>query len=234
MDTNAVDASSCLLDHSHRNNESVELQERRNSIHFQGGGSNAESNDAESSHPPSSETGSADRQNQARSNEIPSPVPERIQENNIEEFSTNVVQIPSLARKFGGIAIFILACGMVLILGAVEFLCFLWFANSGNSFWHSIILQDWLIKAVTISSEVIKQAVTFQLGVAGSILAALALERFQVPLSQLASTLIMRAGTESGQLLSLSRRRFYRRYFNSNELGMSSYVLMATIILGLI
>jgi hypothetical protein len=109
-----------------------------------------------------------------------------------------------------------------------------WFANSGNSFWHSIIVRDWLVKAVTISSEMIKQAVTFQLGVAGAILAALALERFQVPLPQLASISIMRAGTGSGQLLFLSRKIFHRHFFNSKKIGMTGMVFVATTILGLI
>ncbi|RFU23607.1 hypothetical protein B7463_g12729, partial [Scytalidium lignicola] len=238
MDAQTVDASSCLLDQTHPDNEAVELQERRTSTPSERRANNTARDNAENSHHPSVETEPTNSQNQVKSSEmsspVPSPVPERVQENNRDEVPTNVIRNPSLARKFGKMAIGILVCGMMLILGAVGFLCFFWFANSKNSFWNSIILRDWLVKAVTISSEVIKQAVTFQLGVAGAILAALSLERFQVPLSQLASISIMRAGGGSGQLLFLSRKRFHRHFFNSNEVGMSTPVLMATIILGLI
>ena len=168
---------------------------------------------------------------QAQSNETTHPEEQHKTE---EETMMLIRGIPSISRKLGKMAIFILLSGTLLILIAIGFLAFLWFANSENSLWHSIIVRDWLVKASTISSEVVKQAVTFQLGIVGAVLAALALERFQVSLPDVAAVSMMRAGTGSGQLVSLLRKRLHRRCFTNKQFGISFLVLTSTTILGMI
>lgn len=159
------------------------------------------------------------------------PTQERTDE---DKEATSRTSTPSVARKFSKMAIVMLILGTILILATLGFLAFLWFAGPKSRLWHEVITRDWLVKAVTISTEIIKQAVTFQLGVVSAMLAALALERFQVPLPQVASISMMRAGTGSGQLLSLSKHRFHRQCFKTTQIGITTLILTATTIFALI
>ena len=89
-----------------------------------------------------------------------------------------------------------------VILGAVSFTRFLWFVRYNNRTWHAIIVHDWLTESVTILAEAIKQAVNFQIGIGGAMLAALAIERGEVLLQNAASLTTMHNGLRSGKLLS--------------------------------
>jgi hypothetical protein len=114
---------------------------------------------------------------------------------------------PTFAKKYGKTAVTILLTGPLLILGSIGFLAFLWFANYNNPTWHAIMVHDWLTKAITICSEVIKQAINLQAGIASAMLAALALERFEVLLPSTASVAMMRSGTGSGKVYSLAKKQ---------------------------
>lgn len=95
----------------------------------------------------------------------------------------------------------ILLAGSVLILAAVGVLSFLWFADASNSTWKETILRDWLTRAIAISAEVLKQAMTFQTGIMVAMLASLVLERSEATLPHLASFTMMRATAGSGTIV---------------------------------
>ena len=139
---------------------------------------------------------------------------------------------PPWMQRFGKTAIAVLILGTAVILSAVSFTGFLWFASFDNRTWHAIMIRDWLTESVTILAEVIKQAVNFQIGIGGAMLAALALERGEVSLGNAASMTMMRIGLGSGKLLTLSKKQFRRE----NAMGRSSsaipyLIFLETIIL---
>lgn len=108
---------------------------------------------------------------------------------------------PNWSRKLGKFSICILILGTIVILGALSFTAFLWFSNTQNSSWHSIIVANRLTLSTTILGEIIKQAVAFQIGVAGAMLAAMAFERGEVFLRHAAEMTTMRAGIGAGNLV---------------------------------
>ena len=113
-----------------------------------------------------------------------------------EAAGIEIVEIarPKWMRRLGKMAVTILMFGTAVILSAVSFTGFLWFASHNNRTWHAIIVRDWLTESVTILAEAIKQAVNFQVGIGGAMLAALALERGEVLLGDAASLTMMRNG----------------------------------------
>ncbi|KAK4174808.1 hypothetical protein QBC36DRAFT_191436 [Triangularia setosa] len=72
-------------------------------------------------------------------------------------------------------------------------LSFMWLADTSNFVWRSMMVNNWLNTAVVICTEVLKQAVSFQLGTMVAMLAALALERFEVLLLYTAFFSMIRA-----------------------------------------
>lgn len=105
--------------------------------------------------------------------------------------------------KLGLWAILFLSIGTVFLLAAFGFLCFLWLGNQENTFWRKVTASNWLVTAVTICAEVIKQTIGFQIGVAVAMTAALALETSQALYPTVASLAVMRATAGSGTVLSL-------------------------------
>ncbi|KAK0738841.1 hypothetical protein B0T18DRAFT_450720 [Schizothecium vesticola] len=93
--------------------------------------------------------------------------------------------------------------GSVLILAAVGVLSFLWFADASNSTWKETLLQDWLTRAIAISAEVLKQAMTSQGGIMVAMLASLLLERSEATLPHLAFFTMMCATAGSGTIVVL-------------------------------
>lgn len=139
-------------------------------------------------------------------------------------------QEQSLTRRFGKLGIFILVAGNVVIAGSIAFLAFLWFSDYHNPTWHSIVVQDWLVQAVSIASEAIKQSVTFQIGVIGAMMAALVLERLEASLFDSASLSMMRAGTGPAQLFNMAMGRLHRRHFRGRRFGLTTMILTSVII----
>ena len=145
------------------------------------------------------------------------------------------IQRPSWVKQLGKMAIFILILGTAVIIGAISFTGFLWFASYDNRTWHTIIVRDWLTESITILSESIKQAVNFQVGIGGAMLAALALERGEVLLGNAASLTMMRNGLGSGKLLSLSKQQLKgKKIMKSSSSTVPFLVLLETMILAFI
>ncbi|KAI3321479.1 hypothetical protein HD806DRAFT_502678 [Xylariaceae sp. AK1471] len=99
--------------------------------------------------------------------------------------------------KLGILAIVTLLLAPLLTLGAVAVLSFLWFGNVNAPWWQYIVSGHSLSRTVAIVIEVFRQASSFQLGVAVAMLAALALESFEVTLPSMASVTMMRATASS-------------------------------------
>ena len=154
-----------------------------------------------------------------------------------EVTDVDIVEIarPPWLKQLGKMAITILMLGTVVILGAVSFTGFLWFASYNNRTWHAIIVRDWLTESVTILAEAIKQAVNFQIGIGGAMLAALALERGEVLLGNAASLTMMRNGLGSGKLLSLSKKQLRnRKAMEGSSFTIPCLILLETKILAFI
>ena len=146
-----------------------------------------------------------------------------------------VVPPPTWTQKLGKLGIFVLSAGTVVMLAALSFLAFLWLADYGNPTWHSIVIRNWLTKAVTICSEALKQAVTFQIGVCSAMLAALALERFEVLLPQVVAISMMRASIGSGNILSLRKQQVEGKKITRGwNISLPSLAALTATILALI
>ena len=142
---------------------------------------------------------------------------------------------PPWVKRLGKMAIVVLILGTAVILGAVSFTGFLWFASYNNRTWHAIIVRDWLTESVTILAEIIKQAVNFQIGVGGAMLAALALERGEVLLRNAASLTMMRDGLGSGKLLILSKKHLRSwKTMKGSSFTILCLILLETMILAFI
>ena len=63
-----------------------------------------------------------------------------------------------------------------LVLAVAAFLSFLWYSDTSNTTWHTIMLRGWATRLVTVSSLLVRTAVDFQGGVAAAMLGALILE----------------------------------------------------------
>lgn len=142
-----------------------------------------------------------------------------------------VPQRPSCLRQLGKMAIFTLILGTLVILLALSFTAFLWFANISNPTWHAIVVRDWLTEATTILSEAIKQALNVQVGVCGAMLAALALERGEISLGHAASLTTMRNGLGSSKVLRLSKIQFQSRKAANGPIVIPLLVILETVIL---
>ncbi|KIX05647.1 uncharacterized protein Z518_03619 [Rhinocladiella mackenziei CBS 650.93] len=97
-------------------------------------------------------------------------------------------------RKLGWWSTIVLAISSTVILAILAFITFLWQADSGNSFWLSIMARNWGPRTVSISTFFLRSAVDFQAGIAAAMLAALALEAHGARLHNVASLSIMRSG----------------------------------------
>jgi len=93
------------------------------------------------------------------------------------------------------------------------------------------MVRDWLTKAITIISEVIKQLISFQIRIAGAMLAALALERFKVLMPHTALMTIMPSNKGSGKIWSLAKKQVKTiKYISWKNISL----LVLTILLGVI
>ena len=121
------------------------------------------------------------------------------------------------------------------VVGHITFTGFLWFASYNNRTWHAIIVRDWLTESVPLLAEAVKQAVNFQVGIGGAMLAALALERGEVLLGDAASLTMMRNGLGSGTLLSLSKKQLRsRKAMKGSSSTISCLILLEANILAFI
>ncbi|KAK6538491.1 Mitochondrial outer membrane protein iml2 [Orbilia ellipsospora] len=104
---------------------------------------------------------------------------------------------PSFIEKVGNFTFFILPVGMVFNLLCLAWFAFLWWGSSEIQFWQRIVIDGWLIRAISLPASALRLAISLQAGICLSMLAALALEKLSVPFSEVASVSMMRAGTPS-------------------------------------
>ena len=99
---------------------------------------------------------------------------------------------PTLVGRLGYYTIATTLGGTIVIVAALAFICFLHTGNGDNSTWRNIMTTGWTARSITLTSLAIRVVVTAQAAGATSMLAALALSRFEVPLIRSAAMSMMR------------------------------------------
>lgn len=158
-----------------------------------------------------------------------SGIPGKIQESPMaKQPHTSPLPAPTLSRKdrLGICTILFFTVGTALLLAAWGCLCFFWFGNDTNTLWRKVTAGDWLIKAVTICAEVIKQAISFQIGAAIAMAAAIALETFNVLYQHAASLTMMRATASSGTVWILLWHQIVGVYSARTKKSLSLLLLV--------
>ncbi|KZL71991.1 hypothetical protein CT0861_01230 [Colletotrichum tofieldiae] len=113
--------------------------------------------------------------------------------------------VDRLQHGLGNIGLATIGGGTTLVLGILGFLLFLWAgegAQDGNGapdFWRSIILGQHITQAITLSTVLLRIAITAQASIYTSLIAGVVLERHGVPLSRVAEVSIIRC-TNDGPL----------------------------------
>lgn len=120
----------------------------------------------------------------------------------------------------------------LLIPTAVGFLAFLWsYRNGGNvnSTFYRIVVGGWIVQAVTITSVVLRFAVSTSAGIATSMLAALALEVQGTNLRSAASVSILRFVNSGPQSLLLDLKHSWKHNWRSS--ATASLLFLTTLLL---
>ncbi|KAK4194245.1 hypothetical protein QBC40DRAFT_302285 [Triangularia verruculosa] len=115
----------------------------------------------------------------------------------LEKTATSIRKL-SIGEKLGFWGIIITCTAPIFMLAAMGVLSFMWLADASNHAWRSMMVNNWLNTAVAICTEVLKQAMSFQLGIMIAMLAALALERSEVLLPYTAFFSMIRAAAGAG------------------------------------
>lgn len=98
----------------------------------------------------------------------------------------------TLYERFDWLALSVPVSASLCILGPLGFLWFLWRADASNSTWRSIAIDNWLTRAISLSSLIIRNSMTMQAGNATSMLL---IEKNEVLLLCAASVSMMRNAT---------------------------------------
>ncbi|KAK6510833.1 Mitochondrial outer membrane protein iml2 [Arthrobotrys conoides] len=104
----------------------------------------------------------------------------------------------SAANRIGSLSSLLFLGSSLFSIACMGWFAFLWWGTVDNSVWHSIVIRDWAVRAISLPSSVFRMAVTLQAGQCLSMLAALAIEKSVVPLPNLAAISMMRATTPGG------------------------------------
>ncbi|KAM7222535.1 hypothetical protein V8F06_002029 [Rhypophila decipiens] len=107
------------------------------------------------------------------------------------------------SRKLGYMTIGTLIICPLLILAAMAWIAFLWFASNNNGTRRLVLIENWLTRSVTVCTLVIRTAAGWLSGIGTAMLAALALEHGAVLLLDAAAVSIVRAAGGSGSLAPL-------------------------------
>jgi hypothetical protein len=128
-------------------------------------------------------------------------------------------------QRLGWYAITSLLLGMLITLGALGFLWFLWLGNN-NSIWQRIMIESLATRAVTVASLFIRASASVAAGVCTSMIAAVALEHgmFVFPKAAAVSSIRYLNGGPSDLLL-----QFWGRVKLRRELPTASFVLAMTL-----
>ncbi|RVD84298.1 uncharacterized protein DFL_006057 [Arthrobotrys flagrans] len=95
-------------------------------------------------------------------------------------------------RRVGYISLAILGLSFLIIIASVGFFCFLWYSSVENSIWQKIMVNEWATRAISLTSTALRWAVATQAALGLAMLAAVALERYDVPLANTADVSLMR------------------------------------------
>ena len=113
----------------------------------------------------------------------------------------------SFPARIGSLGLVIIVLATALLMASIAFLSFLWWSSNTGLVWRLIVLNDWATRSVTLTSLVIRFAVSTQATLAVSMLAALVLER-----------------TRRGVLLRNSVALSIMRYVNTGPLTSMPYL----------
>lgn len=114
-------------------------------------------------------------------------------------------------RRIGSFQLCILSLGTITIIGTTTFIGFVWGSDYDNNVWRNIILADWATRTVTVVSLIIRTIITAQAALCTSMLAALALQSFTVPIAHSAAVSLMRFENTGPLSLALVSLRWLRR-----------------------
>ncbi|KAK6543624.1 Mitochondrial outer membrane protein iml2 [Orbilia ellipsospora] len=103
----------------------------------------------------------------------------------------------SLSNRLGWSFVILLIGSSVFSVACMGWFAFLWWGTVENSVWHSIVINDWAVRAISLPSSAFRMAIAIQAGACLSMLAAIAIEKSYIPLPNIASISIMRATSPS-------------------------------------
>ncbi|KAG6361446.1 hypothetical protein INS49_009673 [Diaporthe citri] len=124
-----------------------------------------------------------------------------------------MIEFPKL-HKFSILATSTFVLANVTVPCCVAFIGFLWSNLDGtqnNGTWLKIVLNGWISKSVTISSMVLRVAVSAQAGIATSMLASVIMETKGVALHRSAAVNALRYVNNAPQSLTIALRDTYSR-----------------------
>ena len=111
-----------------------------------------------------------------------------------------------LISRLGKFSAAVLLSSFPVSLGCVAFFTFLWAADSDNAVWRKIVLSGWTTRSITISSLALRWATAAQAVTCTSMLAAILLQEYAVPLPNAAAVSILRFDN-TGPWLLLGRMK---------------------------
>lgn len=94
--------------------------------------------------------------------------------------------------RLGKFSTAVLAASFVVYLTCLAFLTFLWMADTNNTVWRKNVVDEWMTRSVTISSLILQSTAAIQGILATSMLAAVLIQTYAVPLPSAAAVSIMR------------------------------------------
>jgi hypothetical protein len=138
--------------------------------------------------------------------------------------------LASVYRRLGWLMVLAIIGGTLGILGILGFWSFLWFADSANSTWYTIMAGDHIKVIVAITAEFTNQMVNAMLGAESSMLIALALERAEVLFPNLASAASSRKGTGSTKSITMSWKIVRGKWPRGMDIRLPLLILLITIL----
>lgn len=142
-----------------------------------------------------------------------------------------------LHKRLGTWTIGVLILSTLIICAVVIFLCLLW--QNGNSpgtgfgWAHSIATADFTVKAITLSTVIMRLAIASQAGICTSLAAALMLERSSVPLPDLLHFAALRSINSGPPTILYPVVRQPRLYLRSLPAILISLIFLTTLALQL-
>lgn len=97
-----------------------------------------------------------------------------------------------IVSRVGKTSAAVLVLSYVVCFGCLAFLTFLWAVGVENNVWRSIVLAGWIPRSITITALILRSAITAQAVTCTSMLAAILLQKYGVPLHTAAVVSLMR------------------------------------------